>query len=74
MSLHRLERVIGEMAKIKPDLVWIALTGAPTSSINNRERRRAWNMAQIVMEAVKLKINVILEGSARNIMWETSGL
>ncbi|CAK0843546.1 unnamed protein product [Prorocentrum cordatum] len=45
--------------KFKPDLAWIALTGAPTSSINNRERLRACTVAQIVMEAVDLKVNLI---------------
>eukprot|EP00959_Pyramimonas_sp_CCMP1952_P083640 1748862-Pyramimonas_sp.AAC.1 len=65
---------MSDLARLKPDLLWITLSGSPTSAINNRERRRAWNLAQIMIEAMKVSCAVILEGSAKNSMWETSGL
>eukprot|EP00959_Pyramimonas_sp_CCMP1952_P044620 932097-Pyramimonas_sp.AAC.1 len=35
---------------------------------------KAWNLAQLMMEALKISRDVVLGGSARNLMWETSGL
>ena len=49
MSLNKLERVVSDTSRLKPDLLWIALSGPPILAINNRERRRAWNVAQLVM-------------------------
>eukprot|EP00959_Pyramimonas_sp_CCMP1952_P473381 9501653-Pyramimonas_sp.AAC.1 len=53
MILNRLERAVSDMAKARPDLPWIALSGAPTTAMYNRERR-AWNVAQLMMEALKI--------------------
>eukprot|EP00959_Pyramimonas_sp_CCMP1952_P402138 8426736-Pyramimonas_sp.AAC.1 len=69
MSLSRLD-----MSKTKLDLLWIALSESPTEAICSRDRRRAWNLAQLMVEVLRLSCDVMHEGSARHRMWETSGL